>query len=477
MAEKDPVLLLGGMGVGVSTWRLAQAVALEGQRLNRNVVGTVSLVGLPPIMASRIRRGDPGTIRVISEFNPDAAQSLIKEYASGPLKIPAKPEVLARESGVSEAIRKRTMMMAVMAAYAEVAQARLAPDGQILEGQTAANLLEKTQLANAPAILGAMAAGVDRICVGAGYPNQIEGILNNFANGDPATYRVDVAGSTEKIEVTVNPWDFMPKGTKLRKPKFGVIAGQHAIPMRLKNADLFIIESPEAGGHNSPTREGKVLEDGQPEYTSKDQADLTKMIGLKKPFYLAGGRNSPEKLAEAQGLGATGIQAGSIFALSRESGLQTSIKLELLRQIQDGTLTVVTSLTASPSGFPFQVVQLDGTLSEPEVFLSRKRICNFGHLVEAYKKDDGSGIGFRCPAEPIEDYERKGGDRNRAVNAVCLCNALGSAAGYGLPTERGIEPMIVTLGKDTSFFEHMELEADGMYSAAVAVRYLLRSSN
>lgn len=466
MAERDPRLVQGGMGVAVSTWELAKAVALEGKRLNEGVLGVVSGTGLSPIMAFRIRQRDPDTIRVLNRFNPDVAQALISEY-TGTLRMPAKPQVLVpqKEEGSGVLIRK-TAMAAIAASYVEVALAKEGHDGPI-----GINLLEKTQLNTLYAILGAMLADVDYVLVGAGIPYQIPGILTNLANKDPATYRADRSDSpTEKIEITLDPKDYVPEGTELNKPKFLLIASQHILPMRLE-ADGFIIEGPLAGGHNAPARGKMIGEDGQPIYTTKDKVDLVKMAALKKPFWLAGGYASPEKLAEAQKLGATGVQIGSAFALCRESGLKTDLKLRLLEEIREGRLNVKTSPTVSPSGYPFQVVQLEGTLSEGKVFEDRVRICNFGHLVEAYKKDDGD-IGFRCPGEPVDDFVKKGGDRSRAETSVCLCNGLVSATQFGGITPRD-EPMIVTLGKDTSFVQRLETDSDGMYSAAAVVRYML----
>ncbi len=49
-----PVIIQGGMGVGVSGWPLARAVALTGQ------LGVVSGVALDTILARRLQLGDPG---------------------------------------------------------------------------------------------------------------------------------------------------------------------------------------------------------------------------------------------------------------------------------------------------------------------------------------------------------------------------------------------------------------------------------
>src|ERR1035438_7916158 len=49
-----PVLIQGGMGVGVSGWQLARAVAAAGQ------LGVVSGVALDAVLARRLQCGAPG---------------------------------------------------------------------------------------------------------------------------------------------------------------------------------------------------------------------------------------------------------------------------------------------------------------------------------------------------------------------------------------------------------------------------------
>jgi len=49
-----PVIIQGGMGAGVSSWRLAQSVSKQGQ------LGVVSGTALETIFARRLQDGDPG---------------------------------------------------------------------------------------------------------------------------------------------------------------------------------------------------------------------------------------------------------------------------------------------------------------------------------------------------------------------------------------------------------------------------------
>ena len=52
--------------------------------------------------------------------------------------------------------------------------------------------------------------------------------------------------------------------------------------------------------------------------------------------------------------------------------------------------------------------KMPGTLFHPDVYNLRPRLCDLGFLRRAYRSHDGS-IGYRCPAEPVADFLRKGG--------------------------------------------------------------------
>lgn len=140
------------------------------------------------------------------------------------------------------------------------------------------------------------------------------------------------------------------------------------------------------------------------------------------------------------------MQVGTAFAVARESGLRSDFKHALVAQVRTWTAAVFTDPKASPTGFPFKVAQLPGTLSDPETRRPRPRICDLGYLREAYRNADGT-TAFRCAAEPVNVYESKGGMVAETQGRVCICNALVATA--GLPQVRAgkhIEPGIVTMG-------------------------------
>ena len=72
-----PILIQGGMGAGVSDWRLARAVASTGN------LGVVSGTGLDTLIARRLQDGDPGgdMRRALDAFPIDGvADRIVEKY-------------------------------------------------------------------------------------------------------------------------------------------------------------------------------------------------------------------------------------------------------------------------------------------------------------------------------------------------------------------------------------------------------------
>ena len=238
----------------------------------------------------------------------------------------------------------------------------------------------------------------------------------------------------------------------------------------------FIVEGPSAGGHNAPPRGPRQLDElGQPVYDDRDAVDL-EAARCDRAAVLAGRclRDPRRDWPRPGPRGAMGIQVGTAFAYSQESGLADSLKRQVLGEVLAGTLDVRSDWRASPTGFPFRVIQLEGTVSDPEIAAGRKAVCDLGALRSPYKKANGD-IDYRCPAEPLAVYTRKGGRAANAEGRRCLCNALLSAA--DLPQQRpdgSVEPAIVTSGDDFRAVEALASNgsAGGPYLASAVVDYL-----
>jgi NAD(P)H-dependent flavin oxidoreductase YrpB (nitropropane dioxygenase family) len=218
-----------------------------------------------------------------------------------------------------------------------------------------------------------------------------------------------------------------------------------------------------------------VIEDGEMVFGPRDEPDLAKIAALGLPFWVAGAAGTPQALRDAQAAGAVGVQVGTVFALSSDSGLRDDIRTELLDGIRDGSLRVRTDPLASPTGFPFKVADVDGTVSDLALRADRPRLCDLGFLRTPYQRPDGS-VGYRCASEPVDEYVRKGGDADNTAGRACVCNGLTVSVGLGQTRKDGfVEPAIVTLGSDTTAAAQLLERYPSGWSATDVVDWLVSS--
>jgi nitronate monooxygenase len=349
-------------------------------------------------------------------------------------------------------------------------------------GLVGINFLEKIQLPTLPSLFGAMLAGVDYVLMGAGIPRSIPGALDCLARGAPATLKVDVEGAEpgEEFLSTFDPAAFCGgHAPPLKRPLFLGIVASATLAMTLARkssgrVDGFVVEGESAGGHNAPPRGPLQLSAaGEPVYGARDVPELDKIRALGLPFWLAGSYGQPGKLAEALRLGAAGVQVGTAFAFCEESGICPELKHEAIQLSRRGQARVFTDPAASPAGFPFKVLQMEGTLSTPEDYAARERICDLGYLRHLYRKPDGT-VGYRCPAEPVNDFVRKGGSVEATQGRKCICNGLASTVGLDqVRSAAEHELALVTAGNDVAEVARYLPPDRESYTAADVVRYLL----
>ena len=467
-----PVIIQGGMGAGVSGWRLARAVSSTGQ------LGVVSGTALDVILARRLQDGDPGGHMrfALSQFpSQEISGRILKRFFVAGGRAPGAPyKPVPMHSACAD---RELIELTIAANFVEVFLARHGHDHPV-----GINYLEKLQLPHLPSIYGAMLAGVGYVLMGAGIPLKIPGVLDAYVQHSSAEYPLAVAGSLSSDEFVArfNPREYLPIDLPtLQRPKFlPIIASNVLAQTLLKKAngqiDGFVVEGPTAGGHNAPPR-GKMQfsPDGEVIYGERDVVDLQKLLALGLPFWLAGGYGSPEKIAEAIEQGAAGVQVGTAFAMSQESDLAPTAKRELLAQVKAGTARVRTDVVASPTGFPFKVAQLSESGSNPEVYEARKRVCDLGFLREGYRTAEGR-LDYRCPAEPESVYCARGGHVETTIGRKCLCNAL--VSNIGMPQVRAggyVEPMLVTMGDDLCHIARLLSADQENYSAAWLVDKLM----
>jgi NAD(P)H-dependent flavin oxidoreductase YrpB (nitropropane dioxygenase family) len=494
-------LIQGGMGVYVSNWRLAKAVAQGNPGVT---AGTISGTGLDVVYVRLLQLGDPGghVRRALtafdSKFGCSIGQKIYSRYFIAEGKAPGTkfkfspmqvvrtgfdgdsiPEISQPNVPISLNINPETIELVIATAFAEV---WLAKEGH--QGKVFINLMKKVELPLIFAMYGAMLAGVDAIVVGAGNPDGLAAICSDLANHNRVSFDLPVlyreAGETFQCHfdphlVADNKFTLVP----VDRPAFLAIVSQENLVKALAQSvseipDGFIIEHHTAGGHNAgPQGPLKTDSLGQPQYSEMDEPDLKAILDVGIPFWLAGGYGSKEKLTQALQAGAVGVQVGSTFALTEESGMKPVYRtaiLNKLKTITDDSALVLTSLF-SPTGFPFKVVQLEGTLSDTGVYASRTRVCDIGLLqqrgISKSAEDNTRRLFQRCSAAPIEDFIKKRGLPANANDKRCLCNGLLATVGLGQTVKTNgellEEPAIVTLGNHLDGIRRLSRQGQTTY--------------
>jgi NAD(P)H-dependent flavin oxidoreductase YrpB (nitropropane dioxygenase family) len=428
------------------------------------------------VIARRLQDGDVGgdVRRALAHFPvPDMAQRVLHTYFREAGRTPDRPYIPIPKLALRPSAA--FLELSLVAYFAEVWLAKEGHDGVV-----GINFLEKVQMATPSAAYGAMLAGVDYVLMGAGIPSEIPRLLDHLSLHEQCSLNLHVDGATTAYTVGLDPEVLTGGGlAPLKRPYFLAIVSAHVLAAYLAREDStrpdgFVVEGPRAGGHNAPPRGRLVLDDdGQPVFGPRDDANLAKVAEVGLPFWLAGGYCTAEQVAQARSAGAAGVQVGTLFALCTESGLSAPLREEMVSELGAGRLEVRTDPLASPTGFPFKVASLPGTMSDPDTYAARPRLCDLSYLRTPFEREPGV-LGYRCAAEPVHIYLRKGGDVEDTVGRKCLCNGLTATVGLGQSRRGGYqEPPIVTLGADLDGVAKMLSEHPAGWTAVQAVEHLV----
>ena len=506
-------LIQGGMGVYVSNWRLAQAVSKEKPGIT---AGTVSGTGLDVVYTRLLQLGDPGghIRRALQAFDQkftcQIGQRIIDRYfiengkkPDERFKYPPKqvvhnlsgnkliPKPASSQAAVELIMEDEVIELLIATCFAEVWLAKENHPGRIF-----INFMHKIELPLIYCMYGAMLAGVDGMIVGAGNPDGLPKICSLLTTHQPVTHPLVVLyrESGEDFQLVFDPKTFADgvfTKAPLNRPAFLAIVSSEHLASSLAQSlsekpDGLVIEHHTAGGHNASPQGPLILDDrGQPIYGEADEPDFVSIRQTGLPFWLAGGYSTSEKIQYALSLGANGVQVGSIFALSQESGLKASYKTAILNKLKAGVddSELVQTTLFSPTGYPFKVANLEGTLSEDNVYQNRQRVCDLGLLQQralGKTKEDGSRLMTqRCVAEPIDHFTNKRGLERNTTDRRCLCNGLLAAVGLGqIIDQQGTaveEPAIVTLGNNLGSIRRLSRNGQTIYWVKDVISDLLVS--
>ncbi len=507
-------LIQGGMGVYVSNWRLARAVAAERPGAT---VGTVSGTALDVVYVRLLQLGDPGGharralvaldtqchtsigSRICERYYIPGGKAPEARFRSSPMQlVHAADGSLLRKvpegaGPVHLSLSEEAVELLIATGFAEVWLAKEGHSGNIF-----INFLNKIELPLIYTMYGAMLAGVNGIIVGAGNPDGLPAVCTSLASHRAITHPVSVLyrSAGEEFLLAFDPQKVdggRLTAAPIQRPPFLAIVSledlvQALVQSESQAPDGFIIENYRAGGHNAnPVGPLRRDEQGQPIYGPKDEPDLAAIKAAGKPFWLAGGYGSFDRLREAQALGAYGVQAGSVFALAEESGMKPDYRSAILNELKKGTddADLVHTTIFSPTGFAFKVVQIPNTLSQQDVYEERRRVCDIGMLQQIGLSSSGENgtrdLFQRCPAGPVDTYVGRRGLERNTEERRCLCNGLLACVGLGQVKEQGgelyEEPAIVTLGDHLDGVRRLSREGQAHYWAGDVVRDILGSQH
>ena len=490
--QKDPAIITGGMGVRISNWLMSRIVAMTGN------MGIVSGTGLETIYPRILQDGDKGghVRRAFTELarrQPALSQPIFDLYdkyyieggkaADKPYRAVPVWRLNRLETSGSNSFWEPFRELQLLAIASNFAEVWLAKEGH--KGAVGINFLRKVERPLLWTLYGAMLAEVDYVVIGAGNPSHLPGMIRSLCNHEDTSLPLKVYGTNSasgEFFAKIQPSTLVgAKPGAISCPKFLAIVSSLTLADALYSNPKtrpygFVIEYPEAGGHNAAPAKMKFDAAGQAVliYTDSDRADAVAIGKLGLPFWLAGSYGTSKSLQKAFDVGAAGIQVGTIAALCGQSGIAPELRIKVLNLLKQDKLKVDNTMF-SPAGFPFKVAQVQGTISDKTVRESRKRICDICLLQATYLTQEGS-LGYRCPGESVKDFVAKGGRAQNTKGRICLCNALFSAAGFPQIQAGGyVEPPIVTLGEDLrSAKELLSQLSPGQetYTISKAIRYL-----
>ncbi|MEI7452144.1 MAG: nitronate monooxygenase [Candidatus Falkowbacteria bacterium] len=246
------------------------------------------------------------------------------------------------------------------------------------KGVIAVNIMWALQKSYVDSVRGAIDAGADMIISGAGLPAGLPGIQN-----PKRTALVPIVSSARALKIICEKWE-----------KLGY------------RPDAVVLEGPKAGGHLG----FKFEEIDNPNFSLENLFPAVKEVAMKYgdfPIIVAGGIWDKNDVVNALSMGASGVQMGTRFLATFESGASEAYKQAVIAASQEDII-VATNLQ-SPCFMPFRIIK-----QSPMYQIGNLSPCNKGHVMQK----DANGQLAKCLAKDCPD------------KYFCICNGLFNSAGY-----------------------------------------------
>ncbi len=321
---------------------------------------------------------------------------------------------IVSSAGLDRLVSKRSgrRVNCYEAAYEEVSLAKESG------GRAGINVMVALMRDYEDSVRGALDAGADAIISGAGLPLSLPHI-----QPPKETALIPIVSSARALELICRKWE-----------KQGY------------RPDAVVLEGPLAGGHLGFKAGDIELEANRLENLFPPVKDVALKHG-GFPVIVAGGIYSHSDIERFLEMGAEGVQMGTRFLATEESGASHEYKQAVVNSKKEDI--VIATDPGSPCGMPFRVIR------QSRMFVSalqraRAPRCDKGYVLQR----DEEGKFTRCPAK--ENNE----------NYFCICNGLLSSAGYN----PGREEPLFTIGTNACKVDRIlsvralmdELKGEGM---------------
>jgi nitronate monooxygenase len=262
------------------------------------------------------------------------------------------------------------------AVYYEVARAKAFSNN----GLIGVNIMVFLQRDRDSAARGAIAAGADFIISGAGIPLDLPTIKHP---GDTAL--IPIVSSVRVLKIILEKW-----------ARLGC------------RPDAVMLEGPLAGGHLGFKFDEVSKAENELERLLLPIKDLAQQHG-DFPVIVAGGIYDRHDIRRFINLGADGVQMGTRFLATKESGASENYKRAVIESKKDDIIVVKNS----PCGFPFRILK-KSPMYQDLVNNQGRNICDKGYLLQK----DREGKSTKCLA------------KDNSKDYFCICNGLLNAISY-----------------------------------------------
>jgi nitronate monooxygenase len=238
-------------------------------------------------------------------------------------------------------------------------------------------------------VRGAIDGGVDFIFSGAGLPQKLPKIVKDY-KPDAKTGLVPIISSGKALNLVCRHWERYDA-----RPAAAVLEG------------------PMAGGHLGWKTQAEIDDpENRLEILLPPVLEVAKKYG-EFPILVAGGVYTHDDIKNWLKAGAAGVQMGTRFLATHESGATDFYKEHVIKATADDIMVAIKP--GSPCGYPFRILK-NAPMWQDLLCNRRKPFCDKGYVM----------IGTACAAKDAPE------------TAFCICNGLLASSGYNDDVENPI---------------------------------------